>query len=60
MPTVGGSPDLIADIKDDFSGDLEDILVALVNGSRDNSFRVSRKLAAEQAAALYQAGACNI
>ncbi|KAF0307145.1 Annexin A3 [Amphibalanus amphitrite] len=53
---LSGNPDLIADIKDDFSGDLEDILVALVNGSRDNSFRVSKTLAAEQAAALYQAG----
>ena len=54
--TVDGNPDLITDIKDDFSGHLEDLLVALVNGSRDNSFRVSQKLAEEQAAALYRAG----
>ncbi|XP_043203288.1 uncharacterized protein LOC122371205 [Amphibalanus amphitrite] len=44
------------DIADDFSGDLEDILVALANGTRDNSFTVDRRRAREQAAALRSAG----
>ncbi|XP_037093941.1 annexin A3-like [Pollicipes pollicipes] len=47
---------LLDDIKGDFRSDLEDILVTLVNGSRDNSFKVSKQRAREQAAALYQDG----
>lgn len=46
---------LVDDIKSDFSGDLEDILVKLAEGNRDSSFKVSKTRAREQARALYEA-----
>ncbi|XP_037073684.1 uncharacterized protein LOC119094880 [Pollicipes pollicipes] len=51
---------LEADVEDDLTGDLEDIILALVNSKRDRTFRTNRKEANEQARALYQAGGSRL
>jgi len=51
---------LFDDVKDDVTGDLEDILLALVNGTRDSSLHVDRAKARQQAQALYHAGGSRL
>ena len=48
------SQDLVEDLKDDTSGDFSELLVQLTKGERDQSDKVDKKLAENDAKLLYK------
>ena len=51
---------MLEDVQSEQGGDLGRVLTSLASGNRDNSFAVDKKLATEDARALYEAGEAKL